>query len=92
MNLSKKQQLAKLFLETGKAHHQAFQETGGEDPEWPIWYAEYLQEKLSDLLPSSLSRSKLIYELVRLEEEGLPTGMDWTQVYARKLLDKYDSE
>ena len=39
-------QLAELFKQTGEAHHQAFLETDGEDPEWAIWYAGYLQDRL----------------------------------------------
>ena len=35
-------QLEGLFREVGEAHHQAYIETDGADPEWPLWYAEYL--------------------------------------------------
>ncbi|MEM8899101.1 MAG: hypothetical protein AAGC85_13390 [Bacteroidota bacterium] len=91
MDLQKKQKLAELFLETGKAHHQAFLDTDGDDPEWPHWYAEYLKEKLPAMLGTQMTRSKIVYELIRLDEEGLPTALDWTQVYAGKLMDKYSS-
>jgi hypothetical protein len=33
-------ELETLFQEAGKAHHEAFIDTGGEDLEWPAWYAE----------------------------------------------------
>ena len=38
------QQLEELLRETGEAHHQAYIETDGADPEWPLWYADYLRE------------------------------------------------
>ena len=39
-------QLEGLFHEVGEAHHRAYIETDGADPEWPLWYADYLQERL----------------------------------------------
>jgi hypothetical protein len=30
-------QLEALFHEVAKAHHQAYIETDGADPEWPLW-------------------------------------------------------
>ena len=43
-------QLEELFREASEAHHQAYIETDGADPEWPLWYADYLRDKLA---PSS---------------------------------------
>lgn len=34
--------LASLLRETGQAHHQAYIDTDGDDPEWPRWYAGLL--------------------------------------------------
>ncbi len=42
-------QLEGLFHEVGEAHHQAYIETDGADPEWPLWYADYLRERLVPL-------------------------------------------
>ena len=39
--------LADLLLEAGRAHHTAFAATNGTDPDWAIWYADYLQEPLA---------------------------------------------
>jgi hypothetical protein len=36
------ERLAALFKQTGEAHHEAFLDTDGDDPEWPLWYAKYL--------------------------------------------------
>jgi len=43
-------QLSDLFTETATVHHEAFAATDGKDPEWPIWYADYLQEPISEIL------------------------------------------
>jgi len=50
------ERLAALFKETGDAHHEAFLETDGEDPEWPLWYAKYLQDRLTPFLAAPLTR------------------------------------
>ena len=42
-----------LFREVGEAHHQVHIETDGADPEWPLWYADYLRERLGDFTFSS---------------------------------------
>ena len=37
------ERLRGLLAETGHAHHEA---TGGVNPEWAAWYADYLQGKI----------------------------------------------
>ena len=44
MNTELRTNLVDLFREAGHAHHAAFAATDGADPDWPIWYADYLQE------------------------------------------------
>ncbi len=80
--------LAHLLLETGHAHHQAYLATDGADPEWPIWYAAYLQEALNDLLGQALTQSEIVYLLVGLSKQHLaeaPTT-PWHEFYARQLV------
>jgi hypothetical protein len=43
-------ELANLLNETAEAHHKAFAATEGKDPDWPIWYADYLFEKMRQML------------------------------------------
>jgi hypothetical protein len=43
-------ELANLLDETAEAHHKAFAPTEGKDPDWPLWYADYLLEKLRRML------------------------------------------
>jgi hypothetical protein len=80
--------LAALFLETWKAHHQAYMATEGFDPEWPIWYAEYLKPRLAEWFGEPLTASEIVHLLVAVEKERLGSGTkeDWTQVYARFFL------
>ncbi len=79
------QELAALFKETGHAHHQAFIETDGADPEWPIWYAGYLQDKLIAIFNKDITQSTLVYLLVRAEKEHTSQApeSDWMPFYAK---------
>jgi hypothetical protein len=84
-----KQAIAELFMQAGKAHHQAFLATDGDDPEWPIWYAEFLQGSLSKLLGVELTKSRIVYELIRLDEAPKQGDEHWSQIYAEDLIKKY---
>jgi hypothetical protein len=84
-------QLEDLFHEVGEAHHQAYIETDGVDPEWPLWYADYLHEKLGDLLDASFTRSELVYLLVLVANEQplRAPGANWERYYARFFIGLY---
>ena len=84
-------QLEELFRETGEAHHQAYIETDGADPEWPLWYADYLRERLGALLDASFTRSQLVYLLILVASEqplNAP-GANWARYYARFFITRY---
>lgn len=78
-------QLADLFQQTFKAHHAAFIETDGADPEWPLWYARYLQDQLNDLLEGICTQSELVYLLLSAEEARIDeeSQLPWPDYYAR---------
>ena len=80
-------QLRDLLVETGGAHHQAFIDTDGADPDWPIWYADYLVDRLPPLLGSTTTKSKIIHLLMQMEEIRLAESpdADWAQFYADRL-------
>lgn len=86
---TKLKELTKLFEMTGKAHHDAFIATGGEDPEWPIWYARYLEERLAPYLAAPLTRSRLVFCLVGADNEHRATDPDapWPEFYAKRILE-----
>jgi hypothetical protein len=84
------EQLASLFREAGSAHHRAFAATNGDDPEWPIWYAEFLQPKVNALLGTKWTKSELVHLLLRSEKERKAQASDlsWPEFYARVFLDE----
>jgi hypothetical protein len=85
------QQLAALLRETGRAHHQAYSRTNGEDPEWPLWYAGYLLERIAPLFDTPFTRSELVYLLVAAEREQATRdpGADWSEFYAKFFLTRH---
>ena len=80
-------QLANLFRDAGAAHHRAFADTDGADPDWARWYAEYLASRLPDDLRRSYSLDALAAELERLDQQyrRAATDQPWADYYAEHL-------
>jgi NAD(P)H-hydrate epimerase len=91
LNTMLRDELVSLLRESGQAHHQAFLVSNGADDEWPLWYAEYLHEKLNRLLASKMTKSELVYALVHLNREYKQTApaLDWPDYYAKHFLEHY---
>ncbi len=89
-----KKRIAALLLETGKAHHAAFIEVDGHDPDWPLWYARYLKNKLSELLGKELTISELVHQLIDLDRlhRAEDPNSDWHRFYARYLVEGYQNQ
>ncbi|HEX6542705.1 MAG TPA: hypothetical protein VF040_13200 [Ktedonobacterales bacterium] len=86
------QRLADLFQQTAADHHTAFQATDGEDPDWPIWYADHLLARgVEKLLDATLLKSDLIYLLVLADKEQRreAPGSRWDRYYADFFLSRY---
>ncbi len=85
------EKMATLFVETGQAHHQAFIETDGADPDWPIWYANHLKAPLGEMLDATLTTSDLTYLLITAvrEQEMDAPGANWSKYYARFFIERY---
>ena len=83
--------LAELLKEAGDAHHQAYSHTNGEDPEWPLWYAGYLHERIAPLFDTPFTRSELVYLLVAAEREQAARDpkADWPVFYATFFLSRH---
>ena len=81
--------LAELLTEAGHKRHQAYAETDGGDPEWPLWYAGYIQAHLWDRAGRLPGHSELIYLLVKADKEFTASSDDgpWPPFYARLLLE-----
>ncbi len=87
-------QLEALFQEVGQKHHEAYLETDGVDPEWPLWYADWLMDKLPALLGTNLTKSELVYLLVQLgkEQPHQAPDMPWPRFYAKFFVEQYAPE
>jgi len=91
VDATKRKELENILKEAGQAHHEAYLDTDGADPDWPIWYAGYLRDRLAGLLNAQFTKSELVYLLVTLDREvqrNAP-GTDWQAYYARALLKRY---
>ncbi len=80
-----------LLREAGQAHHEAFLDADGADPEWPIWYAEYLHPRLAPVMGAPVSRSRLVQVLLTLEDARarLAPGAEWPRYYAEGMAALY---
>ncbi len=84
-------QLTELFTETAMAHHEAFVATDGNDPEWPIWYADYLQEPISEVLHNRFLKSSLIYCMMNADFEYTAREVDvpWQKFYSDHFIEHF---
>ena len=91
MNGALRNNLVDLFRETGSAHHTAFLETDGADPEWPIWYAEHLQTPLADALQTAFTKSQLVYCVMDadFEHQACAPESNWHEFYAEQFIERY---
>ncbi len=91
MNIEHRDSLADLLQEAGHAHHTAFKATDGADPDWPIWYADYLKEPFAQRLDMDFHRSQLIYCLMNadFEHQARSPDSDWSEYYADEIIERY---
>lgn len=84
-------QLSELFAKTTKAHHAAFSATQGEDEEWPIWCANYLQNPMSEVLDTRLLKSNLVYCMMNVDYEYKAKNIStqWQDYYAKHFVDHF---
>ena len=90
MNSELQATLAALLREAGREHHNAFLATDGGDPDWPIWYANYLQQPISEQLGIDYTRSRLIYCLMNAdyEHQARAPESNWSEYYAEQMLER----
>ncbi|MCP4300428.1 MAG: glutaredoxin [Gammaproteobacteria bacterium] len=65
--------------------------TDGADPEWPIWYAEYLHTTIADAVQTPFTKSQLIYCLMDadFEHTARAPDSDWPEFYADHFVECY---
>lgn len=78
--------LAQIFREAGAAHHQAFLDTDGADPDWPIWYAHHLFPTLAPIL-DDVTESEIVGWLLAWERthHAIAPDRPWPEFYAQRL-------
>jgi len=91
MNIEHRDNLAELLQEAGQAHHAAFADTDGADPDWSIWYADYLREPFAHRFEMNFHRSQLIYCLMNadFEHQARSPDSNWPEYYADELIERY---
>lgn len=91
MSNERRNDLVELLLETGHAHHTAFAATDGADPDWPIWYADYLQEPFAHRFDMNFYKSQLIYCLMDadFEHQARSPDSNWSEYYADEIIERY---
>ena len=88
------EELSALFMQTGQHHHQAYESADGVDPDWPLFYAGYLQGHLWDRLGRVPTRSELIHLLVSADKAFQATGKEWKEwpgFYAKFFIENFDA-
>ena len=90
MNNELRIKLVELLTEAEGAHRAAFEAAGKTDPDWPIWYADYLQEPLAERLEMPLHKSQLIYCLMDadFDHQARSPDSDWTEFYADRFMER----
>jgi hypothetical protein len=86
--------LETLFDETGKAHHQAFVATDGEDPTWAEWYAHYAHDRIEALLDIEIPESELarLFEDVEKRREREAPASEWPRYWAEFFVERFADE
>jgi len=93
MNTELRDNIAGLLVQTGQAHHKAFEATDGEDPDWPIWYAEHSRDTFAARFGMDFHKSQLIYCLMNadFEHQARSPDSDWPEFYANEIVERYAS-
>jgi len=91
MNTELRDGIGKLLVDTGRAHHKAFEVSDGADPEWPIWYAEYTKDTFAEQFGMNFSKSQLIYCLMNADYEyqARESDVEWPDFYANEIVERF---
>ena len=83
--------LSSLFREASNAHRESFADSRGQDPDWPLWYADHLQLPLSEAFDIHFYKSQLIYCLMNasFEHAARAPESDWADFWSREFIEHY---
>jgi hypothetical protein len=79
------ERLDAVLKAAGPAHHAAYVATDGEDPEWPLWYADHVLENVTSILGrAELTRSRLVWAFVSCDHAFVLAAppVPWHRFYA----------
>lgn len=83
--------LVEVFKEAAQAHGQYAKGGRPSDPDWPIWYANALQEPLQAKTGIPFVKSRLVYCLINADNEHSTTSpdTDWAEFVASRFIECY---
>lgn len=73
------------------AHHAAFIDVNGDDPEWPIWYAGHVLEAVREILGApTLTQNRLVAAFVAADQAytAARPGIPWHRFYAERFAEE----
>jgi len=81
--------LTDLLRAAGAAHHDAFAHVNGEDPDWALWYAEFLHPQVTSQFGFAISKAEMVECLLSAatEHQARAPETDWAAFYAALLLE-----
>ena len=91
MNIELRNELAEMLQDAAHAHREAFKATDGGDPDWPIWYADYLLKSLAQRFDLMFTKSRLIYCLMDADFEHQAKSPDssWAEFFADEIIARH---
>lgn len=90
---SQRHRLAELSRDIARAHHRAYADVDGKNPNWALWYADHLRRPLGELLGREFQTDELAKELTAVDAEQRERApeSDWPTYYADWFLARYTS-
>ena len=80
-------ELTDVVAAAGPAHHAAYVETDGVDPEWPLWYANHVIEDIRRILARpDLTVSRMVWAIVGADQSHRAEAPEvpWAEFYAER--------
>jgi hypothetical protein len=83
--------LAAVLEAAGPAHHAAYIEANGDDPEWPLWYAGHVLDDARAILGRpQLTLSRLVAAFVAADQvyRAETSPVPWPRFYAQRFAEE----
>lgn len=81
-----------LLRLVGPAHHEAFAAVGGDDPDWPGWYAEWLLERIPSEMKVDASELAGLLRVAAETQTASNNDEEWPVFYARFLAERLTNQ